>query len=122
MTTIFVLLVLIPAPDKNRPPEWPNSLQGVWALVETEDTKHTDHGSIHIRMTVVGNKVTMTFHEMITNEGTVELGSINGFKTIDMKLPGKTMQGVYKLDGVSLTMCFDEPGRGRPSGLVPKGT
>jgi uncharacterized protein (TIGR03067 family) len=128
MTSLLMTLALslapTPEPNKGGTEKRPDNLHGEWVLVETADEKCPDRGHHSIRMVIKGNKVTMTFFGMTTNEGTIELGPGRGdLGIIDMKLgDGKLAAGAYRLDGNMLTICFDEAGKERPSNLTPKGT
>jgi len=101
----------------------PDNLRGEWLLLETVDEKRTDRGDDQIRMVVSGNQVTLAFHGKATNEGKFELGERDGSTIIDMKFRnGLALVGILKLEGDTLTVCFDKATRPRPSGLLPTGS
>ena len=106
-----------------RPGKQLDELQGQWLLVETADTARVDRGDDSIRMTIKGNEIVTTFAGLTTNRGAFKAGLLNGVTTIDMEFAnGRAVQGIYQLDGDTLTICIDEADRGRPSTLAPSGT
>lgn len=101
-----------------------DKLQGEWVLIETADEQRPDRGDPNSRMVISGKTVTLKFHELTMNSGSFEVGFSRKARSINMKLgeETKTWLGIYELHGDYLTICFDQPGKGRPTSLMPKGT
>src|SRR6516165_11837054 len=88
-------------------------LEGIWATVSIEAAgqKVTDEDKIKTRkLTTKGDKYTMKVGDE-TVQGTVEINPSKNPKTIDIKPDtgsnkGKTLLGIYELDGDNLTICL----------------
>jgi uncharacterized protein (TIGR03067 family) len=52
--------------------------------------------------------------------GIVKLDSTKNPKEIDLEINGRTLKGIYALDGDSLRMCYTLNGAERPTELVSK--
>jgi uncharacterized protein (TIGR03067 family) len=99
-------------------------LQGEWRLVYTQDEKHTDFASDHLRMFVGANaKVVFRLGALITNQGSALPRRSGKTRCLDLKLAGgRTLLGVFERDGDDLVLCFDEAGKPRPAHVTPRGT
>jgi uncharacterized protein (TIGR03067 family) len=104
-----------------RPQEDP--VRGEWQLVSTHDEKHTDPGSDASRMIVQKDGgVVFKLSDLATNRGVIKFGATGKLLSLDLKLAdGKTLLGVYELNGDELVICFAEAGQERPAGTTPKG-
>jgi uncharacterized protein (TIGR03067 family) len=101
-------------------------LRGEWSLVSTQDAKRADLGSEGLRM-VVGEEGRVAFGvgDLKTNEGSFRAvtGGAGKVRPIDLKLAdGRTLPGLYRLQGDELFFCFAEAGQARPAGIEPKGS
>ena len=97
-------------------------LEGIWATVSIEAAgeKVTDKDKIKTRkLTTKGDKYTLKVGDE-TVEGTIDINPTKKPKTIDVKPAsgsnkGKTLLGIYELDGDSLKICLAPPGKDRPT-------
>ena len=100
-------------------------LEGTWATVSIEAAgqKVTDEDKIKTRkLTTKGDKYTMKVGDE-TVQGTVEINPSKNPKTIDIKPDtgsnkGKTLLGIYELDGDNLKICLALPGKDRPTAFA----
>ncbi len=117
------LLLAVPArPVPDRAAE-PCPLEGTWCLLATADGRKADPGSPACTMTIAADgTVVLRTGDLVTNRGTMARGRSGALLTIDLKLAGGVVLGVYVLAGDELTLCCDEPGKTRPASLTPKGT
>jgi len=104
-------------------------LEGTWATVSIEAAgqKLTDEDKIKTRkLTMKGEKYTLKVGDE-TVQGTIEINPTKKPKTIDVKPDsgsnkGKTLLGIYELDGDNLKICLAAPGKERPTafGTAPE--
>ena len=100
-------------------------LEGTWATVSIEAAgqKVTDEDKIKTRkLTTKGDKYTLKVGDE-TVEGTIDINPTKKPKTIDVKPAsgsnkGKTLLGIYKLDGDGLKICLAPPGKDRPTAFT----
>ena len=100
-------------------------LEGTWATVSIEAAgqKVTDEDKIKTRkLTMKGEKYTLKVGDE-TVQGTIDINPTKKPKTIDVKPDsgsnkGKTLLGIYELDGDSLKICLALPGRDRPTAFA----
>ena len=100
-------------------------LEGTWATVSIEAAgqKVTDEDKIKTRkLTTTGAKYTLKVGDE-TVQGTIEINPTKKPKTIDVKPDsgtnkGKTLLGIYELDGDSLKLCLAPPGKDRPTAFA----
>jgi uncharacterized protein (TIGR03067 family) len=100
-------------------------LEGTWATVSIEAAGHkvSDEDKIKTRkLTTKGDKYTLKVGDE-TVQGTIEINPTKKPKTIDVKPDsgsnkGKTLLGIYELDGDSLKICLALPGRDRPTAFT----
>src|SRR5262245_55136629 len=99
----------------------PKPLAGTWAI-HAATLGGRDHLDDYKGMTlkVDGNKYVVGFGT-VQDEGTLTLGSTKDDKTIDLKtkpgglFKGRTMPGIYKIDGDKLTVCVTTETQDRPT-------
>jgi uncharacterized protein (TIGR03067 family) len=108
------------AADKER-----EKLAGTWAATAAEDygEKVPEEKARSIRLVLSGNEFTASDGETTVMSGTFAVDPGKKPKTIDLmstagRHEGKTLEGVYELDGDTLKICFVEPGAKRPKELV----
>jgi uncharacterized protein (TIGR03067 family) len=97
-------------------------LEGTWATVSIEAAgqKVTDEDKIKTRkLTTKGHKYTFKVGDE-TVQGTIEINPSKKPKTIDVtpdsgSNKGKTLLGIYELDGDNLKTCLALPGKDRPA-------
>jgi uncharacterized protein (TIGR03067 family) len=100
-------------------------LEGTWATVSIEAAgqKVSDEDEIKTRkLTTKGDKYTLKVGNE-TVQGTIEINPTKKPKTIDVKPDsgsnkGKTLLGIYELDGDNLKICLALPGRDRPTAFT----
>jgi uncharacterized protein (TIGR03067 family) len=105
-------------------------LDGEWDLISFEkDGKKVpeeDFKGMKVRFTSSPGTVTVTKGEKTLAEGTVEVDRVKQPKTINVTITsegakkGKTSLGIYRVDGDSLTLCFDDSGKVRPKEFASK--
>ena len=100
-------------------------LEGTWATVSIEAAgqKVTDEDKIKTRkLTTKGDKYMLKVGDE-TVQGTIEINPTKKPKTIDVKPDsgsnkGKTLLGIYELDGDNLKICLAAPGKERPTAFA----
>jgi len=100
-------------------------LEGTWATVSIEAAgqKVTDEDKIKTRkLTTKGEKYTLKVGDE-TVQGTIEINPTKKPKTIAVKPEsgtnkGKTLLGIYELDGDSLKICLALPDKDRPTAFA----
>jgi len=100
--------------------------EGTWKLVslETEQNKLTEEALKHLQLKLEGDKFT-TFDEGRESHGTFKIDPTKKPKTIDITLTdgpmkGKTMVGIYELEGDTYKLCADILGKNRPTEFAIK--
>jgi uncharacterized protein (TIGR03067 family) len=101
--------------------------QGLWlvAAQEVGGKKVEAKKLAGLKMTVAGDKMTTRDGTEVLDESTFRLGPGARPRTIDLTLTagphrGKSVRGIYKLEGDTLTVCVGEPNGARPKALVTK--
>jgi len=125
--TEFVLLYLaaglLVAADA---PKDLKKVEGTWVLVSGEDDgkKLSGESLKNARLTFEGDKHTVKVGDT-TFTGTHKLDSTKKPKTIDISdtdgpFKGKTVLGIYELDGNEFRLCYAPPGKDRPKDFSAK--
>ena len=125
ITAAAALPILADPPQDDAVKKELKKLEGSWATVfiEAAGQKVTDEDKIKTRkLSTKGDKYTLKVGDE-TVQGTIEINPTKKPKTIDVKPDsgsnkGKTLLGIYELDGDSLKICLALPGKDRPTALV----
>lgn len=108
----FAALAADPAPDADA-----KALQGGWAI-DAATLAGRDHGEDFqgMKLVIAGEKFTIEFGKN-SDKGTFTLDPAKSPKRIDIKtspdgpFKGKTLPGIYELNGDKLVLCLDADGR-----------
>jgi uncharacterized protein (TIGR03067 family) len=102
-------------------------LQGTWKVVAVEvdgnELSDEDRKQAPTRLIVKGTKYTLKGTQ--DSKGSFQVGANKKFKTITSKptdgpYKGKTIKGIYKLDGDTMTVCYDITGKTCPDAFTTK--
>jgi uncharacterized protein (TIGR03067 family) len=113
-------LALAPADKKETPKTNADTLQGYWRFVRV--VQNGDEAPADImrgaKATIGKDRLTVQVQNK-KHESTIKLGPSKKPKQIDLvpgdgPYKGKTLQGIYSLQGDTLTICYAEPGKKRP--------
>jgi len=101
-----------------------NKFQGTWLLVsaETDGKKTPDEVVKTIKVVIDGNKHTVyRGDEALAKEIPFQIDPTKDPKTVDDTLPdGRTIHGIYKLEGDTLTSCVAGVDKERPKEFTAK--
>jgi uncharacterized protein (TIGR03067 family) len=91
-----------------------------WVLIETEKMKIPEDDLKGPRMKLVGDKFIVTESADATFSGTFKVDPSKKPKTIDVTFgdgpdKGKTLLGIYELEGDTYKVCTDPEGKSRPT-------
>lgn len=114
-----VTLILLSGPARGDDPKSDDkAAQGTWELTEAELGGMKLPGLI-VTLTLENGKYTLKAES--EDKGTYKLDAARKPKEVDIKgtegpNKGKTVLGIYKLDGDTMTVCYDLSGKGtRPT-------
>jgi uncharacterized protein (TIGR03067 family) len=91
-----------------------------WVLIETEKMKIPEDEISGPRMKLMGDKFTVNESADATFSGTFKVDPSKKPKTIDVTFTdgpdkGKTLLGIYELEGDTYKVCVDPEGKNRPT-------
>jgi uncharacterized protein (TIGR03067 family) len=126
MRSLFVVLCLLAA-DKDDPSRKDHDrMQGEWAaerFVSNGTALENDDAQAYFR-TIKGDTYTVFRFRKKVGSGTFKLDATKTPKHIDLvpaNMPkGTVIQGIYKLDNDTLTLCYAAPGKKRPAAFESK--
>jgi uncharacterized protein (TIGR03067 family) len=94
-----------------------DALQGVWQMVSMEiEGKALPADEIKgFKLTFKGNQGSHSGRDGKIEEATIKLDPSKKPKAIDMTTQGKTLVGIYSIEGDNLKICSAKPGGNRPT-------
>ena len=119
------LVVVALAADDEAVKKEKQSLQGKWTIVAVDhDGKAVDMWKDGVRV-FEGDSYTLTTKGGESFKGTFALDPAKVPKAIDFmpgggQYKGKTLRGIYEIDGDMLKICFAEPDKERPTEFSSK--
>jgi uncharacterized protein (TIGR03067 family) len=121
LTFAFLAIGLVFADDKKD-----DKLDGKWLIVSVERDGKADDAFKGGARVIAGGKYTLADKNGKATPGTFKVDPSKKPKTIDMmpaegQYKGKTLLGIYEVDGQTLKICFAEPGKERPTEFASKG-
>jgi uncharacterized protein (TIGR03067 family) len=116
---VFVLAAADPADPSKKDLE---RMQGDWAAESmTRDGQvfPEEDAQAYFR-TIKGDSFTVFRFSKAAGKGTMKLDATKNPKTVDLMLEGAAapVAGIYTLDGDTLTLCYGQPGKPRPTKLA----
>jgi uncharacterized protein (TIGR03067 family) len=121
-TAIFMLALLpvLGGAETDTNAEDREKLQGDWAVVSfiADGIKAEDDNAQSLFRTVKGNEYTVYLFDKKLATGTFKIDAAKKPKAIDFfpsNLAGKSMLGIYEIDGNTLKTCYAPPGKERPT-------
>jgi uncharacterized protein (TIGR03067 family) len=105
------------------------ALSGTWSMnVSEEDGQKMaaeDLKKLDIRLTLKDGKYTVQTAGDTTEQGAFTLDTVQKVKTVDIipadgSMKDKKIQAIYKLEGDTLTVCYDMSGSMRPTSFATK--
>jgi uncharacterized protein (TIGR03067 family) len=108
-----------------------DALQGNWKVTSVENNGKKAEAKViaNMRLVVAGDKMTALDGKDVMDEYTFRLDPTTRPRAIDLKVQtgdekGKTVRGIYRVEGDALTVCVAEPDKkDRPKEfLAPEGS
>jgi uncharacterized protein (TIGR03067 family) len=100
-------------------------LEGKWILTSLLRDGKADESMKDAIREHKGDKYSLAPKEGKAVDGTIKIDASKSPKTMDMmpsegRYKGKTLQGIYEIDGDTLKIAFAEPGKERPTAFESK--
>jgi len=103
------------------------NMQGTWTIESIEkDGKAMDKGDLKNRRVIIqGNRYTVKDGEQVLDAGTYKLDTSKSPRWIDISPSfgpnaGKTLLGIYQLQGDERAICYGNPGGERPKAFTTR--
>jgi uncharacterized protein (TIGR03067 family) len=121
---VLAILVAAAGPRDEAAKQEMAKLEGNWKTVLADAGGKLD-GRLYATLSFVANKFARTFKSQ-TVRGHYEVNPASKPKTIDISFDdgpdkGKTVAGIYALEGENLRICYAEPGKARPTEIGKHG-
>jgi uncharacterized protein (TIGR03067 family) len=117
----WVLMACLALPAQAPEKEDLDLLQGKWKVlsVEANGKKAPTKETAKWNLVVSGDRMTSRDGESLMEESTFHLDAAAKPRSIDIKIvsgpdKGKTVRGIYRVEGAKLTICVGEPTKDRP--------
>src|SRR5262249_51896610 len=126
ISTTLLLIGLLAISRASADDKKDDKLDGKWLVVSIERDGKADDAFKGGMRVIAGGKYTLTDKNGKATPGTFKVDPSKKPKAIDMtptegQYKGKTLLGIYEIDGQTLKICFTEPGKDRPTEFASKG-
>jgi uncharacterized protein (TIGR03067 family) len=125
LATLLLLAVNVHGQDND--PDDREKLSGTWmsASAVNDGKRIADETVKNLRLTLTKNGYKTELGEQVLFDSTYRIDADKQPKQIDMigtegELKGRAAQGIYALDGDTLTICYTMPGNERPTQFESK--
>jgi uncharacterized protein (TIGR03067 family) len=122
LVVLGLLLLSATAWGKKMPPKVDN-LEGTWlpTAAEMSGQAMPEKQRKQVKLVIQGDAYTVTVGDVV-DRGSAKWNAAATPKTVDIvgtdgPNKGKTLLGIYELDGDTLRVCYDVGGKGRPTEL-----
>jgi uncharacterized protein (TIGR03067 family) len=117
-----VVVAAARAEDKEAVKKDSEQLQGEWSMLSPDGSGETIPDSKRV---CKGDETTVTFGGQLMMKAKFTLDPSKKPTTIDYSVTdglnnGKTLLGIYELDGDTVKFCFSAPGKDRPTDFTAK--
>jgi uncharacterized protein (TIGR03067 family) len=114
-------VMMLAADDSKKDGNDAKRMEGTWAIesIEVDGQKTPDDEIKRFKLTIEGDRYSLTMEEAVISKGKMKLDSAKKPKTMDITPTdgdntGQVMAGIYELDGMKLKVCYCGPGGERP--------
>jgi uncharacterized protein (TIGR03067 family) len=125
LVTSGLLLIVSVVVSANAVPKDQEKILGKWKVVSVEEDGKPNDDFKDAVISMVDGKYTIKFADGESFGGTYKLDPSQKPKAIDFvpnfgRNKGKTVEGIYLLEGETLKFCRSDAGKGRPKEFVTK--